>query len=126
MTEFDESAIVDVEERLRRAMLASDVDALDALISADLIFTDHLGRVFGKEEDLAAHRSRMLRFHALDPAELRIAMHGGLAVVSVRMAVAGSYGGAEFAAKLRFTRVWRRAPSGGWQVIAGHGSEVRP
>lgn len=95
MTEFDESAIVDVEERLRRAMLASDVDALDALISADLIFTDHLGQVFGKEEDLAAHRSRMLRFHALDPAELRIALHGGLAVVSVRMAVAGSYGGAE-------------------------------
>jgi hypothetical protein len=33
-----------VEERLRLAMLASDVDTLDELMSPDLIFTNLLGR----------------------------------------------------------------------------------
>lgn len=125
MTEFDESEIAHVEERLRQAMLASGVDALDALISPELLYTNHLGQVFGKEEDLDAHRSAVLRFHALDPADLRIRMHEGLAIVSVHMAVSGSYAGAGFAADLRFTRIWRRTRTGGWEVIAGHASQVQ-
>jgi Domain of unknown function (DUF4440) len=49
--------IVEVEDRLRTAMLSSDVAALNELLAPDLIFTNHLGQLLGKDDDLAAYRS---------------------------------------------------------------------
>ncbi len=50
-------------------MLTSDVSALDRLISDDLMFTDHLGRLLSKQADLKTHRSGTLKFHMLEPSE---------------------------------------------------------
>ena len=52
----DEAAIQQCEERLRSAMLRSDVEALDVLLANDLIFIDHQGRRIEKAQDLEAHR----------------------------------------------------------------------
>jgi hypothetical protein len=49
--------IVEVEDQLRTAMLCADVAALNQLLAPDLIFTNHLGQLLGKEDDLAAYRS---------------------------------------------------------------------
>jgi ketosteroid isomerase-like protein len=116
--------VLALEERLRIAMLAADCDALDQLISSDLIFTDHLGRVFGKEDDLGVHRSGMLKFNLLQPSEMKVSASPQLAVVSVRMKVTGTYDGGPFAADLRYTRVWHFSPSAGWEILAGHSSQV--
>jgi hypothetical protein len=51
------SEIQQHEEALRSAMLTSDVEALNALIADDLAFVGGTGDVFGKEDDLALHRS---------------------------------------------------------------------
>ena len=83
LTEIENQVTV-AEERLRLAMLASDVDALDKLISSDLIFTNHFGQILGKQDDLALHRSGMLRFHTLEPSERKMKTSGKIAVVSVR------------------------------------------
>lgn len=120
-----DSSLTDAEERLRRAILASDLAALDELIAPELVFTSHLGQVFGKDDDLATHRSGQLRLTRMEPSEMRIQPLGECAVVTVRMAVAGSFGPARFGADLRYTRLWRRGPGGGWQVAAAHASEVR-
>jgi hypothetical protein len=40
------------------------------------------------------------------------------------MKVSGTYGKAEFTADLRYTRIWRIAPNGAWQIVAGHSSMV--
>lgn len=113
-----------VEERLRVAMLASDCDVLDELISDELIFTDHLGRAFEKPDDLQVHRAGVLRFHLLEPSEMRLRANARIAVVSVRMKVAGTYAGSPFADELRYTRVWRLAAEGRWEILAGHSSRV--
>lgn len=65
-----EQQIAMVEERLRLAMLASDRAVLDELISPDLIFTNHFGQVFGKQENLGLHQSGILRFQKLEPSEI--------------------------------------------------------
>lgn len=114
------SSVLAAEERLRLAMLASDVDALDDLISSDLIFTTHLGQVVGKQDDLALHRSGVLAFRTLDASEQVVKVSGSLAIVSVRMNVAGVHAGLPFAADLRYTRVWCLTPGDAWQVVAGH------
>jgi hypothetical protein len=49
-----DAQIVEVENQLRTAMLGSDVTALDDLLAPDLIFTNHLGQLLGKDDDLAA------------------------------------------------------------------------
>jgi hypothetical protein len=52
-----QSKIVELEERLRQAMLRSEVSVLDKLIAPELIFTNHLGQLVTKQDDLASHQS---------------------------------------------------------------------
>jgi ketosteroid isomerase-like protein len=119
------SQIAIVEERLRLAMLASDVGVLEELISPGLIFTNHLGQVLGQQDDVALHRSGMLRFSRMDPSETQLKTYADLCIISVRMKVAGTYGGTPFGADLRYTRVWRQDATGRWQIVAGHSSVVQ-
>ncbi len=120
-----ENQVTVSEERLRLAMLASDVDALDELISSDLMFTNHFGQVLGKHDDLVLHRSGVLKFHTLEPSERKMKISGQIAVVSVRMKLSGVYGGSPFTGDLRYTRIWRISQSGTLQVVAGHSSAVQ-
>jgi ketosteroid isomerase-like protein len=119
-----ETPILAAEERLRLAMLRSDVNALDELIAPELVFTSHLGQVFSKWEDLAAHQTGVLRFTELTPSEQHVHFHPGVAIVSVRMHLAGSYDGARFEGDFRYSRVWALSTYGTWWVIAGHASAI--
>ncbi len=112
-----------LEEQLRQAMLTSDVAALDELIADTLVFTMIDGSVLGKEDDLAAHRSRALTIALLEPSDQRIQMYDDVAIVAVRMHMRGTYGGSDFEGMNRYTRVWLQT-QGRWQVIAGHVSPV--
>lgn len=115
-----------VEERLRLAMLASDCPVLDELISPDLIFTNHLGQVYGKQDDLHMHRDGLLKLHTLEPSDFRVKAKGDLAVVSTRMAVGGTFDNTAFQEDLRYTRVWHLSERGGWEILTGHSSRIQP
>ena len=124
MSEEAGKRVHDAEERLRVAMLRSDVAALDGLLAPDLVFTSHLGQVVGKDDDLAFHRAGVLRLSRLEASEQRIAIHGDVAVVCVRMQLAGELGGRPITEALRYTRVWSLAPT--LQVVAGHACLIAP
>jgi ketosteroid isomerase-like protein len=116
-------AIAAYEERLRTAMLAGDVDALDTLLADDLIFTNQAGRVLTKAMDLDIHRSGQLRISSLDFSEQQCRNTGEVAIVVVRTVVTGTYQGTPFAGTYRYTRIWRKGAPG-WQVIAVHCSAI--
>src|SRR5215218_4012392 len=103
----DASTIRAAENALRRAQLASDIEALDLLIDEALVFTGPDGQIYGKADDLAAHRSGAIRISVLEPSDERIQEFGSIAVVSVRMEMSGSFQGTPFAGPSRYTRVWR-------------------
>ncbi|MEZ5703427.1 MAG: nuclear transport factor 2 family protein [Burkholderiaceae bacterium] len=120
-----ESQIIEVEEQLRQAMLASDVSALDALLSSDLVFTNHLGQRVPKAADLAAHRSGELTIKRLTPSAQRIQpVTDAVAVVSVCMLIDGTYAGQSAGGQFMFTRVWGLTGAGRWQVVAAHAGLV--
>jgi ketosteroid isomerase-like protein len=119
-----EAKILDAEDRLRTAMLESDIASLESLLAPDLIFTNHLGQFVGKEEDLAGYRSGMLKVIDLKPSEQHIRIHGDVAIVSVRMQVSGMYDGAPLNSYFRFTRVWSLSSDKTWQVVAAHSGIV--
>ncbi|VVS94232.1 nuclear transport factor 2 family protein [Desulfoluna spongiiphila] len=121
MTTPIETAVQNAEEALRSAMLRSDVDALDHLLAPTLFFTNHLGLIVSKEEDLDAHASGALKIDEIAPSEMRItALCDTVATVSVRVSLAGSYGGEPASGDFRFTRVWALSESGYWQVVTAH------
>jgi ketosteroid isomerase-like protein len=124
MTQSIETRILNAEEQLRLAMLASDVDVLHELLAPDLIFTNHFGHLMSKQDDLAAHRSGMLKIRKLKPSERHIRLHGETVVVSVRMQLEGTYDGNPANGDFRFTRVWAVSPSGAWHVVAAHAGIV--
>lgn len=124
MSKYSESQIIEIEERLRQAMLNSDVAELDALIAPELIFTNHLGQLVSKQQDLAIHQSGILKFKALTLSERYIHLNEGCSIVSVQAHILGSYEGIEIDQCYRFTRVWSVSSTGSLQVIAGHVSVV--
>jgi Domain of unknown function (DUF4440) len=126
MSKHSESQIVQIEERLRQAMLNSDVAELDALIAPELLFTSYFGQVFSKQEDLALHQSGKLKFRELTPCDRHIQLNEGFSVVSVQMHVVSCYEGEEMEMNVRFTRVWSVSSAGSLQVVAGHVSVVQP
>ncbi len=118
--------VSEAEERLRQAMLHSDVRVLDELIAPELLFTSHFGQLVSKADDLASHRAGLLRLTALEPSQQHIQLHPDFAVVSVLMHLAGAYAGAPIDQNIRYTRVWAVSPTGALQLIAGHMSEIPP
>lgn len=126
MSKHSESQIIEIEERLRQAMLNSDVAELDALIAPELIFTSYVGQLVSKQQDLAIHQSGTLKFRALTPSERHIQLNEGFSVVSVQMHMLGSYEGTEIDRHFRFTRVWSVSSAGSLQIIAGHVGVVSP
>ena len=119
-----EAQIRTCEARLCAAMLASEVEALDALIADDLLFAGPTGDLANKEMDLEAHRTGSLRLSELVPKTLDIRVWSDdFALASAKIFVSGTFLGAAFAGDHRYTRIWRKG-EGGWQVVGGSVSAI--
>lgn len=68
MTETIEAQIINAEEQLRQAMLESDVSILNELLAPAIIITSHLGELLGKQDDLTAHESGLIKIHEFNPS----------------------------------------------------------
>ena len=107
-----ETQILEAETKLRLAMLNSDLDALDKLLSPTLIFTNYLGQVLGKQDDLDAHKSGIFTIDNLTSLDLQIQTMEKVAIATLKVHLVGSYADASFDSWLRFTRVWHLASNG--------------
>jgi ketosteroid isomerase-like protein len=123
---MDTTTIATLEEKLQRAMLASDVAVLDELIADDLVWTMHTGFVGNKQYDLEAHSSGIFRFTKLEISDRQIHPYSDdCVVVTLKAAIDGILSGQPFSETYRFTRVWLRRQNR-WQIIAGHVSQIIP
>lgn len=117
-----DNKISDLEDRLNTAMQESDVATLDLLLADNLIFTNHLGQIMTKQDDLNAHQSGFVDIEAIERSEQQILQQETLAIVSVLARIRGRFGQDYAALPLRFTRMWQRSKKGDFQVIAAHSS----
>ncbi|MDX2213700.1 MAG: nuclear transport factor 2 family protein [Oculatellaceae cyanobacterium bins.114] len=116
--------IENLEEKLRCAMLASDVAVLDELIADDLVWTMHIGQIASKQDDLDAHRSGLFRFTKLDISDRQIhPFSNDCVVVTLKAEIAGTLNHQAFSEGYRFTRVWLQRQNR-WQIVAGHVSQL--
>ncbi|MFT5755718.1 MAG: ketosteroid isomerase-like protein [Alteromonadaceae bacterium] len=111
--------IIEAEESLKLAMVSSDVDALNQLLSEELMFTNHMGQILSKSDDLAAHTKGDFKISNLSLSDQIIKRSGNVVIVSAHTKIIGSYKGETSSGNFRFTRVWEKHDSK-WQVLAGH------
>ncbi len=116
------------EQQLQKAMLGSDVDALDDLIADELSFTTHLGIVVSKADDLKAHGSGLIHIDSIERAKENVQVLGPhAAVVTVEVKIAGTFAGKPSNGTFRFLRVWQReADDAPFRIIIGQATAVRP
>ncbi|MCW0198857.1 nuclear transport factor 2 family protein [Sphingopyxis sp.] len=116
--------IEQAEERLRQAILTSDVARLDELLSDTLIFTNQDGVRLSKPDDMAVHQSGLLKIDRLDvKGETIIRVLDSSAIVCVTVELAGTYDGNAFSGVFAYTRFWHHDEDR-WQIAAAHCSSV--
>jgi uncharacterized protein DUF4440 len=116
--------IVAAEAQLRSAQLSADTNALDRLVSDNLLFTGPDGHLATKSEDLASHASGTVRIREHVPEELRVRRIGStVAISALRARLVVEVAGKVLNGVYRYTRVWLQE-GGQWQVAGGHVSEV--
>ena len=120
----DDPEVVELEAEIRAAQLAADVEALDRLIAEELLFTGPDGKLGTKAQDLAAHRSGVVRIREHQPIELRIRRIGAdVAIVALLTRLVVEVGGSVVQGTYRYTRVWAHE-HGAWRVAGGHVAAV--
>lgn len=108
--------LLHAEAILRAAMLASDTDTLDGLLSDALVFVGPNREICTKADDIALHRSGRLRLRVLLTQPLVVAVEGVVALTVTEANLAGSLDGVEFEGLFRYTRTWVFEEAR-WQVL---------
>jgi hypothetical protein len=114
-----EAELLAAERRLQAAQLASDVEALDALLDDRLMAVGPDGSTFTKAADLEVHRSGALKITVLDEEALDLLVDGTLGITRATFTTEAIQDGELVAARLTYTRTWVRT-HGEWRLLAAH------
>lgn len=108
------------ERRLQAAQRAGDVDELDRLLDDRLIAIGPDGGRHTKGDDLDAYRSGSSVIDTLVQESLESLVVDSTGVTFAVCSVAGTFAGAPFSARLRYTRTWAYGKNGVWRIVAAH------
>ncbi|WP_343319519.1 nuclear transport factor 2 family protein [Sphingobacterium multivorum] len=108
MDKITKEDIVEAENQLFAAQLASDVDALDLLLYDSLLAIAPDGQMLTKEMDLNAHRSKAMIIEQATTEIDAIKLVGDTALSVVTMTAKGQVMGAPLEGKFRYFRTWKR------------------
>jgi ketosteroid isomerase-like protein len=113
----EEAKILDVEKRWTDAYRQHDIRALTSLLAEDCAITVEDGRVFGKMGYLAHTTDSSVRVDVAEESDVKVRMHGNVAVVTGAYHETGSSNGKRYEYRDRFTDVWMKI-DGQWLLIA--------
>jgi len=113
-----------LEEQWRQAQLSGDVATMDKLLSDDYIGISMTGQVNTKLQQLDRMRTHKVILTKLDLGEMQVKLIGSIAIVTSRAQVEGTNDGMAVQGTYRYTRVYQRLPSGGWQITSFEATRV--
>jgi ketosteroid isomerase-like protein len=111
--------IVALESRWNDAYKRNDPAGMQALLAEDFIITVEDGTTFSKSGYLAHVADSDLQVKISDMTDLRVRLHGNLAIVTGAYHEKGKSKGKPYESHDRFTDVWMKTGAT-WQVIASH------
>lgn len=113
----EEAKILDLEKKWTDAYKAHNVSAMTSLLAEDVIITVEDGRTFGKFGYVAHTGDSSVQVDVAEESDVKIRMHGSVAVVTGAYHEAGTAKGKRYEYRDRFTDVWMKN-NGQWQLIA--------
>ena len=113
------SKVVALEAKWNEAYKRNDPAGMEALLADDFIITVEDGTTFSKSGYLAHTADSELRVQISDMTDIRVRVHGTIAIVTGAYHEKGTSKGKGYESRDRFTDVWMKGNSG-WQVIASH------
>jgi ketosteroid isomerase-like protein len=115
-----------LEQQWVKAMLASDVPAMDRLLSDDYLGVTTAGALVTKSQQLERMRSRQLMVTKLQTTESRIKLIGHIAIVTSLAEIEAQADGKQVQGSFRSVRVYQRLPNGGWRMTSFEATRVHP
>lgn len=113
-----EKELLALENRFNEALVRADLKTIEDIEADDLIFTDSLGTVTTKGDELQSLRSGDVKFESIKMDNSRVQDFGNLAVVTGRLMEKAQYKNTDISGTYRFTDVWAKRKNK-WQHVAG-------
>ncbi|MCM0665899.1 MULTISPECIES: nuclear transport factor 2 family protein [Flavobacterium] len=110
--------VVNAEIELLTAIKKSDVLALDTILHDDLLFNMPDGQTITKDFDLQTYRSGKIKIDSLEGSDQIVNIIGDSAVVTVTVALNGTYDNTPINGVFKYIRVWKKIGKN-LKVIAG-------
>ena len=120
-----EKELMDVENHWAEATVKGDVQALERLYTDEYLAIDPAGATFTKAQDIANVKSGNFKLATYKLDELKVRLHGEVAVVTGRNTIKATYMGKDISGAYRFTDVFVKR-GGRWQVLTTQGTLVAP
>ena len=114
----DAASIRALESKWADAYKQRQIATLSSLLAEDYIITVEDGSTYGKV-GFISHSAGSLRVDITEMSDLKIRMHGNIAVVTGAYHERGESGGKTYDYHDRLTDVWIKT-GGQWQLIASH------
>ena len=114
----DAASIRALESKWADAYKQREIATLSSLLGEDYVITVEDGSTYGKV-GFISHSSGPLRVDIAEMSDLKIRMHGNIAVVTGAYHERGESGGKTYDYHDRLTDVWMKI-GGKWQLIASH------
>lgn len=119
-------AVLQAEEKRRQALLAGDLDALDAMLSPALVYVHSSGGQDSKASYLNHMRSGTLQYQSMSFEALQAHPASSCCIVTGRMLAQVTRNGQPMSIRSLFMTVWAPAPGTAtkpvWQLQAYQGT----
>jgi ketosteroid isomerase-like protein len=112
-----QQAVMQMEEKLRVAILKGDSKAYGRLVGDDYVFTNQDAVMRTKAQMVSAYDSGSIKYESVKFDDLKVHAYGDTAVVTGRSTVKGQDGGKDISGQSRYTRVYVKR-QGRWQLVA--------
>jgi hypothetical protein len=130
MTALIDSEILTIEHRLTEATRELNIDELDRVFAADIMFTGVTGAICDKVSVMDEARRGLLERQkaasggtpvvvGYEKEDIRAIRHGKTAVTSFQFGVTIRSDGKEVVRRYRTTNVWMKR-DGDWQIVTAH------
>jgi len=113
----ENAAVLAADDARLAAIIAADVDALDRLLSPELVFVHANGRQDDKPAFLEHTRSGHIRYRAITRNETSVKVSGNIAILCASTHVEVTTGGEARSSPVRYMSVWTK-DTGAWLLLA--------
>jgi ketosteroid isomerase-like protein len=112
-----EQAVLKLEEEWERALVTSDVAALDRLYGDGLVYTHSSGSVDDKATYLGSIKSGVTKYESMKRDQIKVSIYGDTALVNCHWQVHVTSRGNKISTNAKYLHVWVKQ-KGRWQMVA--------